>query len=79
MNPLMQAMGGTPFANIQAIMNQIGQLRQLAGGNPNAAIQMLSQRNPQFAQFLQQNHGKSPEQIAKDYGIDWNMVQSIMK
>ena len=79
MNPLMQAMGGTPFANIQAIMNQIGQLRQFAGGNPNAAIQMLSQRNPQFAQFLQQNHGKSPEQIAKDYGIDWNMVQSIMK
>ena len=32
MNPLMKAMGGTPFANIQAIMNQIGQLRQLAGG-----------------------------------------------
>lgn len=79
MNPLMQAMGGTPFANIQSIMNQIGQLRQLAGDNPNAAIHMLSQRNPQFAQFLQQNKGKSPEQIAKDYGIDWNMVQSIMK
>lgn len=79
MNPLMKAMGGTPFANIQAIMNQIGQLRQLAGGNPNAAIRMLSQRNPQFSQFLQQNQGKSPEQIAKDYGIDWNMVQSIMK
>ena len=79
MNPLMQAMGGTHFANVQAIMNQIGQLRQLAGGNPNAAIQLLSQRNPQFAQFLHQNQGKSPEQIANDYGIDWNMVQSIMK
>lgn len=79
MNPLMQAMGGTHFANVQAIMNQIGQLRQLAGGNPNAAIQMLSRQNPQFAKFMRDNQGKSPEQIAQDYGLDWGMIQNFLR
>ena len=79
MNPLMQAMGGSPLGNLQAMMGQIGQLKQMLSGDPNAAIQMLSQRNPQFAQFMRDNQGKSPEQIAKEYGLDWNQIQQYMK
>lgn len=79
MNPLFRAMGGGPFGNIQAIMGQIGQIRQMMGGDPNAAIQMLSRQNPQFAQFMRDNQGKSPEQIAQDYGLDWGMIQNFLR
>lgn len=61
----------------------MGQLRQmvgmLKGQNPQQVAQLMAQRNPQFAAFLQQNQGKSPEQIAADYGIDMNMVRDLMR
>ena len=79
MNPLMQAIGGGPFGNIQEIIGQIGQLRQMLGGDPNAAIQILSRQNPQFAKFMRDNQGKSPEQIAQDYGLDWGMIQNFLR
>ena len=74
MNPLLDMMGGNnalnSIANIKRMMN---------GRDPNAVIQMMAQKNPQFAQFLQQNRGKTPEQIAKEYGLDWDMVKNFMK
>ena len=75
MNPLMANMG-----NAQQIMNTVNNIRRMmAGQNPDSVMQMMAQKNPQFAQFLRDNQGKSPEQIAKDYGLDWNMVQGLMK
>ena len=74
MNPLLDMMGGnnalSSIADIKRMMN---------GRDPNAVIQMMAQKNPQFAQFLQQNRGKTPEQIAKEYGLDWDMVKNFMK
>lgn len=35
--------------------------------------------NPQFASFYRQNQGKSPEQIAKEYGIDENVLRMFLK
>ena len=75
MNPLMANMG-----NAQQIMNTVNNIRRMmAGQNPDSVMQMMAQKNPQFAQFLRDNQGKSPEQIAKDYGLDWNMVQGFLK
>ena len=75
MNPLMANMG-----NVQQIMQTVNNLRRMMEGqNPDSVMQMMAQKNPQFAQFLMDNQGKSPEQIAKDYGLDWNMVQGLMK
>lgn len=76
MNPLMQIIGG---CNTPNMTSQINQLIKMFSGDGNAAMQMLSQRNPQFAQFIRDNQGKSPEQIAKDYGIDLNAIQGIMR
>lgn len=76
MNPLMQIIGG---GNTPNMTSQINQLIKMFSGDGNAAMQMLSQRNPQFAQFIRDNQGKSPEQIAKDYGIDLNAIQGIMR
>jgi hypothetical protein len=78
MNPLMGMMG--PMRNIQGMMGQINQLKQLMrGSDPNSVMQMMAQKNPQFAQFMRENQGKTPEQIAKDYGLDWGQLQQMMK
>lgn len=78
MNPLMSMMGGG--GPMQSMMGQINSLKQmLQGQDPNAVMQTFAQKNPQFAQFLRENQGKSPEQIAKAYGLDWNMVQNLLK
>ena len=67
MNPLFQAMsGGMTGGN-----NQIATLMQmLRGGNPEQIAQQMMQSNPRFKQFMEQNKGKTPEQVAKENGID---------
>lgn len=39
----------------------------------------MMEANPQFAAFVDQNKGKSPEQTARENGIDSNMVQKTFK
>jgi hypothetical protein len=78
MNPLMQMLGGHPaMRNIQNVISQVNQLRQM--GDPAAFIQSMAQRNPQFAQFIRDNQGKAPEEVAQSYGLDWSEIQKFMK
>ena len=78
MNPLMASMG--PMNNMRQMMQMVNGIKQMMNGqNPDTVMKMFAQKNPQFAQFLQDNQGKSPQQIAQDYGLDWNMVQGFMK
>lgn len=75
MNPLMSSMN-----NMQQMMQMVGSIKQMMSGqNPDAVMKLFAQKNPQFAQFMKENQGKSPEQIAKDYCLDWNMVQQFIK
>lgn len=76
MNPLFQAMsGGMTGGN-----NQIATLMQmLRGGNPKQIAQQMMQSNPQFRQFMERNKGKSPEQVAKENGIDLGSFMSQLK
>ena len=78
MNPLFnmipQVMGQN---NPLAMISQIKQA--MNGQNPQAFARMLAQKNPQFAQFLQENQGKSPEQIARENGIDISQIRKFMK
>lgn len=51
----------------------------MMGGDPQAfAIQMMK-NNPQFAAFVRDNQGKTPEQIAQEHGIDYNVIRQFMK
>lgn len=78
MNPLVTSM--EPTGNIRKMMQMVGSIKQMMSGqNPDVVMKLFAQKNPQFAQFVKDNQGKSPEQIAKDYGLDWNMVQSFLK
>lgn len=51
----------------------------LKSQNPDQLLQMFAQKNPQFARFMQANQGKSPQQIASEYGIDMDLVQQLLK
>lgn len=77
MNPLMMAMQG---ANSQ--MNKMGQvanvLKMLCSGNPDQIAQQMMQNNPQFRQFVEANKGKTPEQVAREHGIDLSQFKSMM-
>ena len=66
MNPL--------FNNSNGINNLLG----LLSGNPNQLLMNMLQTNPQFRQFYEANKNKTPEQIAKENGIDFNAVRNAL-
>ena len=77
MNPLMMAMQGanSPANKMEHIANV---MKMLKTGNPEMIAQQMMQSNPQFRQFVEANKGKSPEQVAKEYGIDLNQIKNMM-
>ena len=84
-NPMLDMLSGasrqaTPQNNHLAMMGQLKQMvGMIRGQDPRQVAQLMAQQNPQFAEFLRQNQGKSPEQIAADYGIDMNLVRELMR
>ena len=78
MKPLMASMG--PMNNMRQMMQMVNGIKQMMNGNnPDTVMKLFAQKNPQFAQFLRDNQGKSPQQIAQDYGLDWGMIQGFLK
>ena len=78
MNPLMASMG--QMNNMRQMMQMVNGIKQMMNGqNPDTVMKLFAQKNPQFDQFLRGNHGKSPQQIAQDYGLDWSMIQGFLK
>lgn len=77
MNPLMMAMQGA-----SAPANKMGQvaslIKMLQSGNPEQMFQQMMQNNPQFRQFVEQNKGKTPEQVARENGIDLSQFKNMM-
>lgn len=77
MNPLMMAMQGA-----NSHMNKMGQvanlMKMLRSGNPDQIAQQMMQSNPQFRKFVEANRGKTPEQVAREHGIDLNQIKSMM-
>lgn len=51
----------------------------LQQGNPEQIAQQMLQNNPQFKQFMDMNKGKTPEQVAKENGIDLNTIMGQFK
>ena len=56
----------------------MAQLRSMMQGDPAALISNLARSNPQFAQFLAQNQGRTPEEAFKAYGYDLHEVMGII-
>lgn len=75
MNPLFQAMNGGNMGKMQRIA---GVMQMLKSGNPEQIAQQMMQSNPQFRKFMEANKGKSPEQVAKENGIDLSQFKGMM-
>lgn len=75
MNPLFQAMSGKQngMGNIMQLMNM------LKSGNPQQMAQQMMMSNPQFRQFVEANKGKTPQQVARENGIDLDQLRGMMK
>ena len=74
MNPLAQMMGqANGMGNLMQIMNMV------RGKDPNAVMGMLAQKNPQFRQFMESCKGKTPEQVAQEYGVDLSAVRQFLR
>ena len=75
MNPLFQAMNGGNMGKMQQIA---GVMQMLKSVNPEQIAQQMMQSNPRFKQFMEQNKGKSPEQVARENGIDLSQLKNMM-
>lgn len=67
MNPILNNLNSKTSPNLMSI---------LKSGNPDAIVNQLMRTNPQFRKFINDNAGKSPEQIAKEHGINLNEAMS---
>lgn len=61
-----------------SLSNRLGAIKGMVGGDPSAFARQMMASNPSFADFVRQNQGKSPEQIAQEHGIDWNAIRQFM-
>lgn len=76
-NPILSQL--MPAAN-NSMMQKLGMIQQMMQGkSPEQYFGQMMQTNPQFRQFVQENQGKTPEQIAAEHGIDFNMLKGMMK
>lgn len=73
--------GGSPSPMRNSPMQQLGELAAMirTSGNPDKVAQLLMRKNQQFASFVQANRGKTPQQIARENGIDWGIIQQLMR
>lgn len=82
-NPILSRLSSPAASPANNPMAQIQQLRQMAqmmrGQNPQHLVRSFAAQNPQFAEFLRQNQGKSPQQIAAERGIDMGLLQQILR
>lgn len=66
--------------NPLAMMAQIQNLQKMMQGrNPDQMYNYLIKTNPQFAQFVETNKGKTPEQIANENGIDFATLKQLLR
>ena len=75
MNPIMQMLNRNNNNQLGSMMNIMNILKN---GNPNAIYDQMLKGNPQFRSFVDQNKGKTPEQIAEEYGVDFNQIKSFL-
>lgn len=77
MNPLFNQTTGGPQGNQQAESVR-ALMRMLRGNDPKSVTQLMAQKNPQFAAFMKACQGKTPEQIASEYGVDLTQFKDIL-
>lgn len=71
-------MGNPILARMASSRNDIASIVQMAKGNPQAVFDQMMKSNPKFVDFVKSCEGKSPEQIATQYGVDLSLIKRFM-
>ena len=53
-------------------------LRQMMQGDPTPVINNLIQSNPDFAEFVRQNKGRTLQEAFKAYGYNFDEVRNLI-
>lgn len=53
-------------------------INSLKSGNPNIIFNQMMNNNPSFRSFIEQNKEKSPDQVAKENGIDISQFMKML-
>jgi len=61
------------------MINKFELFNLLRSGNPQAVFDTMMKNNEQFRKFVEENKGKTPEEIAKEHNIDYNTLQQLFK
>lgn len=76
-NPILSRLNSSP---LNGRLQQIANLKQMINGkNPNAVMNAMMQNNPKFREFVNANKGKSAEQIARENGIDLDLLKQVFR
>lgn len=61
-------------------MNPILQAMNMANAmnDPNKMLQQMLNSNPQFRSFYEANKNKTPDEVARAYGLDPRMVSQFI-
>ena len=73
-NPMMTRLNSGRNGMLEKI-NAVKQM--ISGQNLGSVYTMMMNTNPQFRNFVEQNKGKTPQQIAGENGIDYTLVQKL--
>lgn len=65
-------------ASPSPVTQAVAQATRMAHGDPSELFNQMMQTNPQFRTFVQDNRGKTPQQIARENGIDLGQVVRAM-
>lgn len=65
--------------SVNQVNNIVGLIKSLSSQNPDQVFSYMLKTNPKFAEFVNENKGKSIEQMAADYKIDLNSIMQFMK
>ena len=74
-NPILQALNGMSVKQ----NNILGILNVLSRNNPQAIYEHLLKTDANFAKFVNENKGKTAEQIAQEHGINLDEIKQYIR
>lgn len=66
------------LARLNTNQIDLGSILRMAKGNPQALYDNMLKSNPMFADFVKSCDGKTHDQIAREYGVNMDVLKRFM-
>lgn len=79
LNPMLNMLNRPRMSGGNNILSQIATVKNLmTSGNPQQIVQAEMQRNPAFAQFVNDHQNRSIDDLIAETGIDPAIIRSLL-